>query len=144
MMTRKSAAPIRSHRVAADRAFLVTVAWPRLLRNIMLSTVVTVILLTVYCACLAGVPQLNITKSNDNVILTWSQTNEDWRLVETDGLDHCYVSNGVTYCEAYRQKIISSQFYSTNGNTIFVVLPIDYSITNRFYMLRTNDLSPPP
>jgi hypothetical protein len=114
------------------------------MRSLIPIAVVTVILLAVCCACFAGSPQLTITRSNSNVILTWPQTNGDWRLIETDGLDYCYVSNGVTYCEAYRQKIISSQLYGTNGNTIFAVLPIDYSITNRFYMLRTNNFPPPP
>ena len=102
------------------------------MRNLIPSAVVTVILLAVYCACFAGSPQLTIKRSNDNVILTWPQTNGDWRLIETDGLDYCYVSNDVNYCEVYRKKIISTQLYATNGITISVALPIDYSITNRF------------
>jgi len=114
------------------------------MRNVTSISVLLVILLTVCSACFADGPQLTITRSNDNVILTWPQTNGDWRLIETDGLDHCYVSNDVVYCEVYRQKIISSQLYSTNGNTVFAVLPIDYSMTNRFYMLHTNNFPPPP
>ncbi len=114
------------------------------MRNLILIPVVIVILLAMYCGCFAGGPPLTITRSNDSVILTWPQTNGGWRLIETDGLDYCYVSNDVAHCEVYLQKLISTQLYATNGITISVVLPIDYSIKNRFYMLHTNDFPPSP
>ena len=114
------------------------------MRNLTPIPGVTMMLLAVYCTCFGDNPPLSVTRSNGNVILTWPKTNESWLLVETDGLDHCYVSNGVFYCEAYRRRIISGDRYGTNGNTIFIVLPVDFSITNRFYTLQTNNFPAPP
>ena len=43
----------------------------------------------------------------------------------------------------YPRKIIPSSNYGTNGTNVSVALAINFS-TNKFYMLRTNNIPPPP
>ena len=90
-----------------------------------------------------GGPPLAITASNQNVVITWPQTGTNWVLVETGGIDTYFVSNDVVFFSAYRENVISSNNYRTNGTNVSVVLPVDMT-GNRFYMLKTNNFLPPP
>jgi hypothetical protein len=90
-----------------------------------------------------GGPPLSITTSNQNVIITWPQTGTNYVLLETGGFDTSFRSNDVVYMTVYREEIISSDNYRTNGTNVFVVLPVDFT-GNRFYMLKTNYFSAPP
>jgi hypothetical protein len=101
-------------------------------------------LVAVCCTGFADGPRLSLTKSNENVLLTWSQTNGNWLLYEVDDLDYSYVSNGVTYRVVHPRRNIPTALYSTNGSVVSIALPVDFSLTNRFYMLHTNNLPPPP
>jgi hypothetical protein len=114
------------------------------MRNTISIIFVGVTLFAGFHLCFGDGPPLSITTSNQNVILTWPLANTNWVLVETGGLDTSYVSNDVIYITPYRKRIIQSNTYLTNGDNFYVVLPIDFSTTNKFYMLRTNDLPPPP
>jgi hypothetical protein len=103
---------------------------------------VVVMLIAGFQMCFGDGLPLSITKSNENVILTWPQTS-NWVLVATSGLDYCYVSNDVMYCEAYLRHTISSANFRTNGTNFSVVLPLDFTM-NQFYLLQTNDFPPLP
>jgi len=105
---------------------------------------VAVLLIARLHPCFGDSPLLSITSSNTNIMLTWPQTSNNWVVVEMTKLTSDYfVSNGVTYYIPRKRNIIPTSSYGTNGNNLFVVLPIDFS-TNKFYMLQTNNLPPPP
>jgi hypothetical protein len=113
------------------------------IRNAFLVTVVAVALIAGFTACFGDSPTLSITKSNNNVIITWPQTASNLVLVATPGLDHVYYSsNDVVYVEIYPRTIIPASKYVTNGANISVVLPIDS--TNKFFLLQTNVFVQPP
>jgi hypothetical protein len=86
-------------------------------------------------------PHISITKSNENVIVTWPHTFDSWHILRLTAFGYVVsnsVSNGFTNSIIHRATTepVSQASYLTNGTNILVILPLDS--TNRFFLLRTN------
>jgi hypothetical protein len=103
-------------------------------------------LLTGLRLCYGDPPPLSISRSNDTVRVSWQQTTNGWQLTAKGQWYYTIDSNGVVQVE--RTQFIhpsTNVFFQTNGSNIFVTLPIDPTVSTKFFFLEpTNSLPPFP